>query len=275
MRIIYTTMGDETICPVCQGTLHRVPYFLGEVSGTNVQAYTHQKVITTTYSDITKRSGGICVDCGARKYRAENKLGLITFLLGLIIIFAPFIAEILFGHIAQAAIGPVVVMGIILFYIGVRTFVKANKLKLFSRPEALDVQQGKLSELFILNMDRSKIPTGFTALGIFAYEKMKTSASKSPIHEGALQAPASLTIIRDSSFVGVVVPTIITLNGTHAVTLKNGESATIQLTTRYNALQTNSVGSPNTRYEFNVQDGAHGEIHVSGGVFKVKNVIWR
>jgi len=90
-----------------------------------------------------------------------------------------------------------------------------------------------------------------------------------------LQIPASLTIIRDSSFVAALVPTRISLNGVQVVALKNGESATIPLQMSHNVLYTGFTGSKNTRYEFDVQDGAKGEIHVSGGVFKIKNVVWK
>jgi hypothetical protein len=56
--------------------------------------------------------------------------------------------------------------------------------------------------------------------------------------------------------------------------LKSEESVTLPITQPHNILRTNSVGSKNCRYEFDAQDGAKGTIHVSGGVFKVKHVVW-
>ncbi|MGP1446790.1 MAG: hypothetical protein ACTTKO_04570 [Candidatus Limimorpha sp.] len=44
-----------------------------------------------------------------------------------------------------------------------------------------------------------------------------------------------------------------------------------------NLLQTNSVAGHNGRlekYEFAVHDSAHGAIHVKGGIFDKKNVVW-
>ena len=92
-----------------------------------------------------------------------------------------------------------------------------------------------------------------------------------------LQTPASLTIIRDSSPVTVLVPTIIYLNNTEIASIKNGESVTIPLKMKNNLLQTNAVVGLNgrlERYEFAVQDGAHVTIHVKGGIFDKKNVVW-
>ena len=92
-----------------------------------------------------------------------------------------------------------------------------------------------------------------------------------------LQTPASLTIIRDSSPVTVLVPTIIYLNNIEVASIKNRESVTIPLKMKNNLLQTNSVVGLNgrlERYEFAVQDGARVTIHVKGGIFDKKNVVW-
>ena len=92
-----------------------------------------------------------------------------------------------------------------------------------------------------------------------------------------LQTPSSLTIIRDSSPVAALVPTIIYLNNTEVASIKNGESVTIPIKMRNNLLQTNAVVGLTgrlERYEFAVQDGARGTIHVKGGIFDKKNVVW-
>lgn len=86
---------------------------------------------------------------------------------------------------------------------------------------------------------------------------------------------ALLVIVRDSSFVAAAVPTIITLNGKQVCALKNGESARVPLTQRQNILLTNSVGSKNVRYAFEAQNSAVGELHVKGGVFLPKTMVWR
>ncbi len=102
--------------------------------------------------------------------------------------------------------------------------------------------------------------------------KRRTTVAQAP-----LQTPATLTIIRDSSPVAVLVPTIIYLNNIEVASIKNGESVTIPLKMKNNLLQTNSTVGLSGRlekYEFVVQDGARGTIHVKGGIFDKKNVVW-
>lgn len=90
-----------------------------------------------------------------------------------------------------------------------------------------------------------------------------------------LAAPATLTIYRDSSVAGVVLPTTITLNGAPACSINNGGSATITLTMRHNVLLTNATGSPNVRIEFDAPEGGSGELHVKANAFRPKTLIWR
>ena len=104
--------------------------------------------------------------------------------------------------------------------------------------------------------------------------KPKAIQPNVPAENLPLSVPAHLTIMRDSSGVGALMPTIITLNGQQVCTLQNGASAQIMLTMRQNVLLTNSVGSANVRYAFEAQDGAVGELHVKGGVFLPKTMRW-
>ena len=95
-----------------------------------------------------------------------------------------------------------------------------------------------------------------------------------PVQNAPLTAPAHLTIVRDSSIAGALVPYIISLNGKQVCSLNNGASQAITLTMRHNVLLTNAVGSSKVRYEFDAVDGAVGEIHVKGGVFLPKTMRW-
>ncbi|NLI52879.1 MAG: hypothetical protein GX417_00985 [Clostridiales bacterium] len=104
--------------------------------------------------------------------------------------------------------------------------------------------------------------------------KPKAPLPTVPESNSPLSVPARLTIVRDSSVAGALVPTIITLNGQQVCSLQNGASAEILLTQRYNILQTNTVGSKYVRYAFEANDAAFGELHVRGGVFQVKTVRW-
>lgn len=101
-----------------------------------------------------------------------------------------------------------------------------------------------------------------------------SAAPAAPLQNVPLAAPAQLTIVRDRSIAGAVVPYIISLNGKQACTLYNGASQTITLTMKHNVLLTNAVGSSKVRYEFDAMDGAVGEIHVKGGVFLPKTMKW-
>lgn len=103
----------------------------------------------------------------------------------------------------------------------------------------------------------------------------KIAPMATPMVNMALSIPATLKIIRDSSAAAALIPTIITINGVQVASLTNGGIAEIQTNTSHNILQTNSVGSKNVRYEFDVQSGAYGEIHVKGGVFLPKATVWK
>lgn len=122
--------------------------------------------------------------------------------------------------------------------------------------------------------------TAISALYIAAYfilpKKIKVPEPLPTVPETnvTLSAPARLTIVRDSSPMAALVPTIITLNGQQVCTLQNGASAQITLTMQQNILLTNSVGSKNVRYAFEAQNGAVGELHIKGGVFLPKTMRW-
>ena len=106
------------------------------------------------------------------------------------------------------------------------------------------------------------------------YVHPKAAMPAVPMQNVPLAVPAQMTIVRDSSVAGAVVPYIIFLNGQQVCSLNNGCSATITLTMRHNVLMTNAVGSSKTRYEFDAADGAQGEIRVKGGVFLSKTMRW-
>ena len=103
-----------------------------------------------------------------------------------------------------------------------------------------------------------------------------------PEDNEALDTPASLTITRDPSVVGAVVPTGIFLNGEQVCLIKDGTSETIQLTMKKNILVANvvvpnySVGgkAPNVRCEFEAKDGGNGEIHLRAGIFQSDAPKW-
>lgn len=90
-----------------------------------------------------------------------------------------------------------------------------------------------------------------------------------------LAAPTTIKIIRDSSIVAAVAPTIISLNGVQVATIVNGGSAVIRVNTSPIVLQTNAVGSKYVRYKLDVPSGAYGEIHVKANVFQPKLTVWK
>lgn len=114
---------------------------------------------------------------------------------------------------------------------------------------------------------------GHTLVKYFVlYEEAVSSNVKAVI---PLAAPATLKIIRDSSFVAAAAPTIISINGAQTVTIANGASAVIRVDTSPVVLQTNAVGSKNVRYELEVPSGAYGEVHVKANVFQPKLTQWK
>lgn len=104
--------------------------------------------------------------------------------------------------------------------------------------------------------------------------KPKAPLPVAPAENTVLSVPATLTIIRDNSAVGALAPTIIFLNGVQVCSINNGASARITLTQRRNILKTNAIGSSKVRYEFDVTDGAKGEIHVKGNEFQIRTAKW-
>lgn len=92
---------------------------------------------------------------------------------------------------------------------------------------------------------------------------------------GKLAAPAAIRIIRDSSMVAALAPTIISLNGVQVAAIASGGSALIEVDTSPIVLQTNGYGSKYVRYELEVPSGAYGEVHVKANVFQPKLTVWR
>ncbi|MBR3430429.1 MAG: hypothetical protein IKG87_10055 [Clostridia bacterium] len=116
-------------------------------------------------------------------------------------------------------------------------------------------------------------------IGFFIYMKLAKKAEVGPPEpEGenaSLDALAKLTIIRDSSIVGAIVPTVVFLNGQQACSIKNGESAVIELTQKHNVLMTNATGSSKVRIEFDAPSGGIGSLHVKANEFQAKTLVWK
>ena len=93
-----------------------------------------------------------------------------------------------------------------------------------------------------------------------------------------LVIPASITVIRDASFVATLVPCPIFLNEVQVAIVKNGESVTIPVIAKHNILRTNTAGlfgpHKKAKYEFEARDGAKGEIHLSAGLFRKETAVW-
>ena len=105
--------------------------------------------------------------------------------------------------------------------------------------------------------------------------KPAAAGPSAPAQNIPLAVPAHLTIVRERSAAGAVVPCIISLNGQQVCSLSNGASATITLSKKHNVLLTNAAGSSKVRYEFDAADGAEGEIHVKSGMFLAKTMHWK
>ena len=104
--------------------------------------------------------------------------------------------------------------------------------------------------------------------------KFLQPVSTAPEQNAPLAAPARLTIIRDSSVVGMALEMGVFLDNQIACTVKNGGSATVTLTMKHSVLRVNATGSPNVRLDVTAPEGGVGEVHMKGGVFLPKTLKW-
>ncbi|MEA4973118.1 MAG: hypothetical protein VB119_08020 [Candidatus Metalachnospira sp.] len=114
---------------------------------------------------------------------------------------------------------------------------------------------------------------GHTLVKYFVlYEETDSSGNSAPVN---LASPSTIKIIRDSSIVASVAPTIISINGRQVATIpSNGGSSVIRVDISPIVLETNAVGK-GVRYELEVPSGAYGEIHVKANVFQPKLTVWK
>jgi len=105
-------------------------------------------------------------------------------------------------------------------------------------------------------------------------QPVSTAPAVAPEQNAPLAAPARLTIIRDSSVVGMALAMGVFLDNQPACTIKNGESATVTLTMKHSVLRINATGSPNVRLDVTAPEGGVGEVHMKGGVFLPKTLKW-
>ena len=143
MGKVFTTMNEEYQCPICQSTLNKVPYFLGAVRGKNVQSDLNYKTTTTTYSNVIKKQGGICINCGHKKYKSRRTIGLPMFLLGFVLLFVPIIIMTTKGmqldRSLSEALAFLSMIGLPILIIGVGFLISGSNYKWFKRPEKLVV----------------------------------------------------------------------------------------------------------------------------------------
>ena len=104
--------------------------------------------------------------------------------------------------------------------------------------------------------------------------KFLQPVSTAPEQNAPLAAPARLTIIRDSSVVGMALEMGVFLDNQIACTVKNGGSATVTLTMKHSVLRVNATGSPNVRLDVTAPEGGVGEVHMKGGVFLPRTLKW-
>ncbi len=105
-------------------------------------------------------------------------------------------------------------------------------------------------------------------------QPVSTAPAVPPEENTPLQAPARLTIIRDSSVAGMAVANTVFLDNEVACSIKDGESAVVTLTMKHSVLRINAVGSPNVRLEVTAHDGGSGSVHMKGGAFLPKTLKW-
>jgi len=191
MSKVYTTLNiDEKNCLVCGSELKSAIYYRAKPENVNIQktvdyaAMKRTTTTTTTYDNVSRHIGGICTACGQKKYKKTRTRGLKMIAIGLglfmlftIISIACFsIINDLSGNLGafiEVLMPLSIIIGIILFIVGVIFSVYGSKYSWFKKnPKHVSVEDA-LSFLFVKNVDTTKIPTGFQVLSKGMYDKLE------------------------------------------------------------------------------------------------------
>ncbi|MDR2037643.1 MAG: hypothetical protein LBQ60_06945 [Bacteroidales bacterium] len=103
-----------------------------------------------------------------------------------------------------------------------------------------------------------------------AYRKMlKDAAEVIPVKNDPLAIPATIKVVRDSSFVGAIVPYKVYLNNCFAGKLKNGKSLELSTSDSHNIVMVFDNNDNPFQGDFvaDLEDGGYAEVHVKAGRF--------
>ena len=184
MPKVFTSIdGNERKCPKCGAELNPTTYYLAQSASviTSVRHETLQRVktTTTTYKDISKKNGGICVACGLKKYKTTRGRGLILLATGLGLLIITLTISIVYSEwlrhiqrILREAFYFICVSSLFVFVIGVILAIYGSKYSRFKKHSKHSTIEDALSYLFVKNVDPTKLPARSVALSTAQYEQL-------------------------------------------------------------------------------------------------------
>ena len=191
MGKVYTTTNKSgEKCPVCGSLLSDAVYYIGKLGDTrrNVVNTGLQKVTTTTttYTNIARCTGGICVACGTSKYMKTRKWARILIFsglgVGLLIAVVGISLSATLNNLTGGAasfvrdsMGLGTIAGICSIIVGIVFAINGSKYKWFKKHPKYLSQDDVLSFLIVRNIDNESLPNGFVALSKSYYESLSSA----------------------------------------------------------------------------------------------------
>lgn len=188
MARIYTTLdSSEIVCPNCGAPLSKAICYTAQYAGTTKsvkrEALTKTTTITSSFTDISRVAGGVCETCGKKKYASCKKSALHIFLIGLSLFIASLMGGFYIpqpesrfpgplGQILDKLIPLSALAGLILIIAGIGFFIYSRKFRPFHKKPKFLSEEEVISELIADNMDRQKVPPGYTVLSMNTYNHL-------------------------------------------------------------------------------------------------------
>ena len=277
MKRPYITKEFRESCPKCGRKMSEAIYFFGRP----FVSASHEKDSAETpvhYSYISQHVGGICVHCALKKGRNQKILGFIIMILTVV-------SLVVFGELFPSinSVPTLLFVAVAIVYVGIafaglygmiRLLLECQEFKWCRKIDDPSSQKSRMSQIFVNRFAREDIPEGFHVFGVSVYEKTVEHAGAFPQYV-PLNSPATLTIFRDRKFMACLAPMTVKLGGVQVAVINNGCSATVPIMQKHNTLQIYTDETLSDIFEFEAQDGAYGELHVSVYSVKPKSLTWK
>lgn len=189
-KIFSSIDRNEKSCLVCGEALSTAACYTAQYGGTDKVVSRSQdpfvkKVTTstTTWTDVSKHIGAICVACGKKRYTTAKTRSIIMIVAGLGLFIISLAVSIVFtseivglsgamGQIVKALAGFAPVAGLILFLVGIVLAIRNRKWKGFKKKPAYLSEEEAISELIVNNLDRTKLQPGHAVFSMNSYKQL-------------------------------------------------------------------------------------------------------